>query len=81
MQISFCFLSLFALNGLVLGSMESDFLIDIYGNTGKDISLVFGIPLLYLIRNYYKEIKGLVFGLLFLLSFFLYMGLITFFVV
>ena len=52
MQIFLCFLSLFVLNGLVVGSMESDLLIDIFGNAGKDISIVFGILLLYLIRNY-----------------------------
>ena len=80
MQIFLCFLSLFVLNGLVLGSMESDLLIDIFGNAGKDISIAFGILLIYLIRNHYKAIKGIVFGLLFFSSVFTYIGLIIFFV-
>lgn len=72
MQILFCFLSLFLLSGLILGSMESELLIDIFGNPGDDISIYFGLPLLYLIRIYFKEIKTLLYILLFFLSIFSY---------
>ncbi|WP_252504458.1 hypothetical protein [Sporosarcina sp. Marseille-Q4943] len=72
MQILYCFLSLFLLSGLIAGSMDSEFLIDIFGNMGDDISIYFGLPLLYLIRNYFKEIKTLLYILLFFLSIFSY---------
>lgn len=72
MQILFCFLSLFLLSGLIMGSMNSELLINIFGNMGDDISILFGLPLLYLIRNYFKEIKTLLYILLFFLSVFSY---------
>ena len=72
MQILFCFLSLFLLSGLIMGSMNSELLINIFDNMGDDISILFGLPLLYLIRNYFKEIKTLLYILLFFLSVFSY---------
>jgi len=72
MQILFCFLSLFLLSGLIMGSMNSELLINIFDNMGDDISTLFGLPLLYLIRNYFKEIKTLLYILLFFLSVFSY---------
>ena len=39
-----------------MGSLESDFLTDLFGYLGANISILFGLPLLVLIRLYFKEI-------------------------
>lgn len=80
LRIILCFLSLFALSGLVLGSMESVFISDVFGGISKSIVSIFGASLVLLIRIYFKEINGFVFGLLFVLNAFIYIGLIMLFV-
>ena len=56
-----------------MGSLEGDFLTDLFGYLGDNISVLFGVPLLVLIRLYFKEIKILVFIFLWLLSMFSYL--------
>ena len=75
-----CFLYLFAINGLIMGSMESDFFIEIFGKISKAIPSIFGVPLLMLVRDYYKDIKGLFFGVLFVVSLLSYLVLTVIFV-
>ncbi|MGG0287677.1 hypothetical protein ABEY41_21725 [Peribacillus butanolivorans] len=41
---------------------------DIFGKAGKSIPFLFALPLIYLIRDYYKEIKEVDFGMMLLLS-------------
>ncbi|MGF6949030.1 putative membrane protein [Neobacillus sp. B4I6] len=80
MRIFWCFLYIFALNGLIMGSMVSDFFIEIFGKISKVIPPIFGVALMMLIREYYKEIKGLIFGVLFVVSLLAYMVLTGIFV-
>jgi len=87
MRIFWCFLYIFALNGLIMGSMESvietkgdDFFTEIFGKMGKFVPIVFGMSLMMLIRESYKEIKGLIFGVLFVVSLLAYMVLTGIFV-
>ena len=80
LRIILCFLFLFALSGLILGSMGSEFISDIFGGISRPIVSLFGASLAWLIKNYFKEIKGFVFVLLFILSACLYIGLIMLFV-
>ncbi|WP_260288961.1 hypothetical protein [Peribacillus aracenensis] len=64
-----------------MGSMESIFFTDIFGKVGKGIPTLFAIPLLYLIRNHFKEIKDLDFGMMLFLSIASFTGLAVIFVV
>lgn len=80
MRILWCFLYIFSLNGLIMGSMTSDFFIEIFGKISKVIPSIFGVALMMLIREYYKEIKGLIFGVLFVVSLLAYMVLTGIFV-
>ncbi|PEJ29879.1 hypothetical protein CN689_21600 [Peribacillus butanolivorans] len=59
---------MFFLSGLIIGSMESILFTDIFGKAGKSIPFLFALPLIYLIRDYYKEIKEVDFGMMLLLS-------------
>ncbi|MBT2614912.1 MULTISPECIES: hypothetical protein [unclassified Bacillus (in: firmicutes)] len=64
-----------------MGSMESIFFTDIFGKAGKGIPTLLAIPLLYLIRDHFKEIKDLDFGMMLFLSIALLTGLAVIFVV
>ncbi|MFB7642601.1 hypothetical protein [Peribacillus butanolivorans] len=63
-----------------MASMESIFLTDIFGKAGKSIPTLFALPIIYLIRGYYKEIKELDFVMMVFLSIFSYIGLVIIFV-
>lgn len=80
MRNFYCFISLFLLSGLVMGSMESVFFTDIFGEAGNSIPTLFGLPLVFLMRGYFKDIKGWIFWLLFVLSVFSYLVLTIIFV-
>lgn len=56
-----------------MGSLEGDFLNDLFGFLDDNISVLFGLPLLVLIRLYFKEIKILVYIFLWFLSMFSYL--------
>jgi hypothetical protein len=75
MRNFYCYFSLFLLSGLVMGSMESVFFTDIFGDVGNTIPTLFGLPLVHLIRGYFKDIKVWIFWLLFILSVFSYLVL------
>ena len=64
-----------------MGSMESIFFTDIFGKAGKVIPTLFAIPLIYLIRDHFKEIKELDFGMMLFLSIASLTGLAVIFVV
>ncbi|MFC9601843.1 hypothetical protein ACFTQL_29605 [Peribacillus butanolivorans] len=63
-----------------MASMESIFLTDIFGKAGKSIPTLFALPLIYLIRDYYKEIKELDFVMMVFLSIASFTGLAIIFV-
>ncbi|MEC0272300.1 hypothetical protein [Peribacillus frigoritolerans] len=63
-----------------MGSMESIFFTDIFGRAGNSIPTLFALPLIYLIRDYYKEIKEVDFGMMVFLSIASYLGLAFIFV-
>lgn len=77
MKFLYCFISLFLLNGLIMGSLESDFLTDLFGYLGDNISILFGLPLLVLIRLYFKEIHILATIFLWFFSIFSYLVIIS----
>ncbi|KEK10935.1 hypothetical protein EP18_14930 [Lysinibacillus sphaericus] len=77
MKFLYCFISLFLLNGLIMGSLESDFLTDLFGYLGDNISVLFGLPLLVLIRFYFKEIHILIYIFLWFFSMFSYLVIIS----
>ncbi|AOH56620.1 hypothetical protein ABE28_019815 [Peribacillus muralis] len=79
-RVFLCFLSLFLLSGLVLASMESIFLTDIFGRAAKSVPILYGLALIYLIRDYFKEIKEPDFVMMVFLSIASYMGLVVIFV-
>jgi hypothetical protein len=68
MRILLCFLYLFLLNVLIMASWQNELFISLFGEAGKNISTLFGLPLILLIRNYFKELKSIVFVLLLILS-------------
>ncbi|KKI92086.1 hypothetical protein WQ54_10905 [Bacillus sp. SA1-12] len=63
-----------------MGSMESVFFTDIFGKAGNSIPTLFGLPLVFLMRGYFKDIKRWLFWLLFVLSVFSYLVLTIIFV-
>lgn len=80
MRTFLCFLSLFFLSGLIMASMDSVFLTDIFGKASRSIPIIFGLSILYLIRDYFKDIKGRIFWALYLFSVLFYIILIIVFV-
>lgn len=60
--------------------MDSDFFTDIFGKASRSIPVIFGLSILYLIRDYFKEIKGRIFWSLYLLGVIFIIGLIIVFV-
>jgi hypothetical protein len=75
MRIFYCYFSLFLLSGLTMGSMESMFFTDFFGKMGNSIPTLFALPLIVLIQDYFKDIKGRIFWLLVVLSFASYLVL------
>ncbi len=57
--------------------MDSNFLIDIFVYVSNNIPIYFGIPLLFIIRQYFKEIRILIFISLWILSMFTYLLIIS----
>jgi hypothetical protein len=63
-----------------MGSMAGDFFISIFGKISRVIPSIFGVSLMMLIREHYKEIKSLIFFVLIVVSILSYLALTFIFV-